>query len=240
MKKNNYFKILTGRIFEIIALIILFYFAYLAWQKIFDINSFPFRHVKIVTDQHHVPIHQIETIIIKNLKGGFFSLKESELKNSLTTLPWVDAVSIRRVWPDTLVVSLSEQKALARWNNEAVFNRNGIVFTPPIKTIPNNLPSLIGPADSQEEVFNQFIILQKQLSTLHLGISNLTLNDRHSWLMVLSNGIKVIIGDTDVDNRITKFLEFYPQLIKNKSSEIKYVDLRYSNGMAVKWKDGQK
>lgn len=234
--KKNYYKVIAERLIQIIGLIILIYLGYLGWQKIFDLHSFPFRHVKIVADENHISTDQIKNIITENIQGGFFSLKERALKNTLLSLPWVNDVSIRRIWPDTLFITLSEQQPIARWNNEAVFNRQGILFSPSMKTVSNDLPLLSGPEEAEQEVFKKFLDLQNQLSPLHLAIHSLQLNDRDFWQMTLSNGVKVVIGNEDIDQRIAKFIELYSQLIGDKASKVGYVDLRYSNGIAIKWK----
>ena len=56
--------------------------------------------------------------------------------------------------------------------------------------------------------------------------------------MMLSNGVQVRLGRREIDQRTELFLGVVADLITGRSKDIDYVDMRYSNGFTIGWKDG--
>ena len=61
-------------------------------------------------------------------------------------------------------------------------------------------------------------------------------DERQSKHLVLSDGLVISIGDGDVSEKINRFITAYEQYLATKITEIKKVDLRYTNGLAIEWK----
>ena len=59
----------------------------------------------------------------------------------------------------------------------------------------------------------------------------------HAWFFDLDNGIRVKIGRYAFDERLDRFLKFIPTLIPDRINEIESIDLRYTNGLSVLWKN---
>ena len=49
----------------------------------------------------------------------------------------------------------------------------------------------------------------------------------------------VRLGRRDVDDRIERFIRTASQVIAHRLNEIAYVDMRYSNGFAIGWRNPQ-
>lgn len=81
-----------------------------------------FKHIQIIADGQHVTANSIEKVITANLPSNFFSLNFSSLRDQLLAIPWVEDISIRRVWPDRLIIEVYEQKPWAEWGMDAILN----------------------------------------------------------------------------------------------------------------------
>jgi cell division protein FtsQ len=57
-----------------------------------------------------------------------------------------------------------------------------------------------------------------------------------SWDIELTNGMKMRLGYKDVLTRVSHFVKVYPKIVGERVSDVDYVDLRYPNGLAVRWK----
>jgi cell division protein FtsQ len=69
---------------------------------------------------------------------------------------------------------------------------------------------------------------------LGLQVTKLVLSPRHAWQLRLSNGMVLELGREDMQQRLARFVEAYPYSLAAIQSRVKYVDLRYGNGFAVK------
>lgn len=200
-------------------------------------EKFPLRVIKInVVNQNHLNPIVIKNVVSNNIHGSFFSFQAPQLRDALLALPWIHDVSFRRIWPDQLIINVQEQQAVARWDNNALLNAQGEIFQPPQNSFPLNLPLLSGPTTSEQEVWQCWQQLSQILSPLGVHITALSLSPRHSWELILNGQMQVVLGRESIDQRINHFIEIYPKVIKDRQSDVERVDLRYPNGVAIRWK----
>lgn len=203
----------------------------------FQANRFPISAVKVVGERQYVSSTTLHNVIFPHIQSGFFSVNVSNLQQQLLLLPWVKKVDVRKVWPGQLVVRISEHKPAAIWNQLFILSFAGEIISPPRKDIDMlALPKFIGPQSKQTEVWQQYLSMEAEISSLHLHILSLELAERGAWQLTLSNGIKVILGTQDISERFKRFVVAYKKEFSRNPDKISYVDLRYTSGMAVGWK----
>jgi len=147
----------------------------------------------------------------------------------------VEMVTVRRVWPDTLKLRVVEQRAAARWGDKAVLNRQGLVFTPDAASIPKRLPQLSGPEELRRRVLEMYIAMTGTLAPIGRRVEQLQLDNRRAWLLKLDNGVELKLGRDEAIERLQRFVRVYPTVFAEREAELNAVDLRYSNGFAVRW-----
>ncbi len=80
--------------------------------------------------------------------------------------------------------------------------------------------------------------MQKNLSSFGIHINSLSLSERRAWQLQLRDGPLVILGRSDVDNRINRFTGTVVLSLNDQLHRVKKIDMRYTNGFAVEWQDG--
>lgn len=210
---------------------------FLAWLKLAHPILFPIRTVKIVGSNTHIDQTTLRTTILPFVQNGILLLDTANLQDQLQRLPWVYSAAVSRVWPDTLVISLQEQQAIARYNNSALLNVQGELFTLGSTPIPTNLPLFIAPLGQQNLVLQNYQRMLAILTPLALNIAVLNLDVRQSWRLQLNNGIVLLLGKTEPLKRLQSFVTAYPQIVGAKSALVNYIDLRYPQGMAIGYKN---
>jgi cell division protein FtsQ len=200
-----------------------------------DAKRFPINTVKISAGFQQVSRNELELILKPYLNYSFFMLPVDALENKLLALNWIQKVCVTRHWPDILSISIEEKNPVAFWNN-ALMTEQGEVFRDGQKHSYIILPHLQGPEHQQQDVLQNYQKLSKLLSGCGLQISGLRLRENQAWELLLSNGVKLHLGKQHLDQRIMRFCKAYPVLFADKSEQLSGVDLRYSYGMAVRWK----
>jgi len=180
----------------------------------------------------------IERDVSRWLGQSYFATDLADIKAELERRPWVASAAIRRVWPDRLVIDIREKKPLAYWNEGSLVSRSGEVFTPPNPEVAGQLPRLSGPDERVRDVIRMARELSSRLSSHGLGFAGLRLEPRGAWTLDLANGIEVVLGRNQVNERFERFLAVYEARLVSRSDEVKRVDARYTNGVAVQWKSG--
>jgi cell division protein FtsQ len=72
-----------------------------------------------------------------------------------------------------------------------------------------------------------------------MRVAALRLDERGAWEMDLDNGVVVRLGRRDVEERFDRFIRTAAQVIAHRLTDINYVDMRYSNGFAIGWRNSQ-
>jgi len=210
-------------------------FGIYAWEWVKKPTSFPIRHITVQGQLTHLSPEALQTIVRTQLTGGFFSLDISAVKQAILSFPWIADISFRRVWPDQLVVHVREQLAAARFGKKGVLNSEGAVFYPDVKTLPQNLPDLEGPLDESQALFNFYQTANTLTKLLGLTVVALHINAEQSWDLLLSNQLHVTLGRQEALPRLKRFIAIYPKITALSTRPMISVDLRYPNGVAVRY-----
>lgn len=198
-------------------------------------RDFPIRTLKVEASFERVSADEVRAVVTPLVAAGFFDTSVDAVKQSLTALPWVQAVAVRRVWPDTLHITVIEQQAVALWADEGLLNPQGELFRPDDFVPTADLPRLVGPPRSSPQVMGQYQRLNAQLAPLGLGIERLAMDSRRAWQIELSNGMTLVLGRRGTEEQIERFTRYWPGTLAARAADIAEVDLRYPNGFAVRW-----
>lgn len=183
-----------------------------------------------------VSADQLEAVLRRAVGKGFLAMDLRKIQAEVAGLPWVATVQVSRQWPDTLDVTVTEEIPAARWGADGLLNAQGRLFVRHTTRIPPELPRLAGPEGSEAEVAARYVAIQEQLVERGLGVAALELDGRGAWSMLLSNGIGVRLGSQDVEARLARFYEALDSVVAPVAVDVQFVDMRYTNGFAVGWK----
>jgi cell division protein FtsQ len=106
----------------------------------------PIAKIKMENQWQHIQEDEIREVVIDYMGVGFFRFDVNELKLRLEKHPWVKEASIKRLWPESLSLKLTEYTVIARWNESELLSQGGGVFQPMDLSNLQSLPQLFGPA----------------------------------------------------------------------------------------------
>ena len=193
-------------------------------------HLFPIQSVRLSSAPEKVVAEQVLQVVRHEVRGNFFTVDIDRVRRSVESLPWVRNVSIRREFPNRLVMKLEEHQALAHWNNGALVNRQGEVFVASDEQV---LPSFSGSEETSLEVTQRYAQFNQQLAAVDLTVTQIALSARHAWHLKLSNEMILELGRDNIEQRLARFVSVYPYSLAKMQGGVRYVDLRYPNGFAV-------
>ncbi len=195
-------------------------------------DTLPISSVRIEGEFAHVTRDELQQAIAAAARGGLFNVDVTAIRRAAQTLPWVHHVTVRRVWPDGLRVSVTEQRAAAIWNDQGLLNDAGEPFYPGPANLPA-LPQLSGPDGSERLLLGHWRAMQKILAPLKLDVTRLAMDERRALIATLGDNMELILGRDEIYARVTRFTRMYTTLARRGA--MRRADLRYSNGLAVRW-----
>lgn len=203
-----------------------------------DAQRFPISTVKISASFQHIERKKLEKVLNDYLSYSFFSLPTHQLQDELVALDWAEQATVERIWPDTLKVTLVEATPIALWNGQ-LMTGNGKRFQ--VDEIPQEmiLPLLYGPEQQALDVLQIYQKFSKLLAGYDLQVAALRLQANQAWELTLTNGIELQLGKQYLDRRLLRFCRAWHLLLAEKAEQLQRIDLRYSHGMAVRWKSAE-
>ena len=193
----------------------------------------PIRTVTIDGEMHGLSRESLQQTIAEHIDGGLLTQDVAALRRQVEDLPWIRRASVRRVWPDRLVFTVTEHEAIARWGDNGLVTADGVVFRPRDGRLPAGLVRLDGADDMAPEVVERYLRWHPQLAMLGLIIDSDVRNARGDWTLTLLGGTELYLGTDDIETRFKRLLAAYPQV--EAIGIPTRIDLRYSNGFAVRW-----
>ncbi|NHZ69619.1 MAG: FtsQ-type POTRA domain-containing protein [Thermotogales bacterium] len=198
-------------------------------------REWPVQSVHVEGEFRHLQRTDIQNEVVPLTNDGFFAMNVVMIQQQIQKLSWVDEVSVRRVWPDTLSIQVREQQPVAHWGARGFLNARSQVFEPRQPLELAQLPHFEGPQGYERRVLEMYIRMQAMLQPLKLGVGSLQLDARRTWRVQLSNGLMLEVGRSHPEQRIARFVRAYPAILAAGEGRVLSVDLRYSNGFAVQW-----
>ena len=100
------------------------------------------------------------------------------------------------------------------------------------------LQQLSGPAGSEAEVARAFVEFARILQPLRQDLRQVLLSERYSWQLRMDSGLVVQLGrdlaKDGVNDRLVRFVAYYPKTLGGLNRRHEYADLRYSNGIVLR------
>lgn len=194
----------------------------------------PIKSVVVEGDFNFITKQRATELIGNEIDGDFLQLDLMQLKNALLSDPWVEKVTLNRRWPDTLVVKIAEQKPIARWGDGFLNQRGEIIRVDGAGKL-SGLPWLQGSEADAPEILQQYQDLSQLLRARGLDVIALKCDNKKSWRLTIKNHVEIALGRDQVMEKMRRFVTVYDTHLHNVWMDVKAIDLRYSNGVAVRW-----
>ena len=198
---------------------------------------FAFREVVVHGALERASAAHLEAAIREELTGTFFTMNLDRARGTLTRVPWVRNVALRRQWPQRLDVTIEEHAPVARWNDAGLVNAQGEVF---VADYNGELPQFDGPDGSATQVAARFREWSEALAPLALTLERVRLSPRGGWRLAArgdGGALAIELGRDEPTARLASFVGVYERTIDTLAragTRVEHVDLRYRNGFAAR------
>lgn len=204
------------------------------------------------TSLKYVSAAGVQAAIAGKLTGNFFTINLNQARSVFESAPWVRNATVRRIWPNSLRVTIEEQQPLALWNENQMISTWGQVFTANQGELDDDasLPQFNGPEGTEGLLIQRYAELERWFAPLGATVRKVSLSDRFAMRVTLSNGLTLELGrDPGADApdpqagipgalpftaRIQRFVQAWPAVSQKIGDRaVNHADLRYPNGFAL-------
>jgi cell division protein FtsQ len=183
----------------------------------------------------HASLGAIETVFASDLGRSLYLVPLDERLTTLRTVDWVREASVARVWPNSLLIRVSERTPVAFIKLSAsrfgLIDADGVIL-PRVKG-GFSLPVLTGvkEADSlakRREGVQRMLRASSELGAAMRDISEVDVSDPENLTVSQASGtgiVKLILGDHNFAARYQSFVKNYDQIRKH-APDANVLDLR--------------
>ncbi|MDY6918903.1 MAG: FtsQ-type POTRA domain-containing protein [Pseudomonadota bacterium] len=197
---------------------------------------YPVQRVEVLGELKHVDQTGLKQILSPYLRQNFFSVDLDQVRSEAEALTWIDYADARKEWPDTLKVYVRERVPVANWGEQQFLSAKGEIFSAEHVQPDATLPTFIGRADQAVFIARRYREMQEILHEIGLSVMKLELEDRISWRAQMNTGLTLVVDESNSLDKVQRFVRLYKLFTDQQKQQLSRVDLRYENGLAIKWK----
>ena len=217
-----------------------------AFVQNFVLPTLEIRELVVTGEKDERAVNDVRQAVESELDGSFFSQDLERIKAAVERLTWVKSVTVTRLWPNSVDVTVTRLEPVARWEDGRLVSEQGVVYMPLVEEAEKtkNLPLIVADTSMFAPEAVKFLpkfeaIAQKMNAHVH----SIAVTYRGSWSVTLQmpkeSTLRVELGRaTESDaifNRLSLVLENYARVCKTMSACPSFVDARYENAFAVRW-----
>jgi len=202
------------------------------------VKSLPIKYVRTEGVFQYLSKDELKTVLQPLVMTGFFDVDVQAIQLAVSTMPWVEEVSVKRIWPDAIDIKVREKTPYVRWREDSLITEQGVIFTPNNIEQFQNLLVLTGPERQQKKVLEMMKGIKTSLADHSIELAEFNVNNRGAWKIKLTTGLEILLGRNEQLKKLQRFLKTLAVLRQEQVDAMAVVDLRYPNGYAVSWKPG--
>ena len=192
------------------------------------------RQVKLLGDLRYLDAETLTKDLSVRFDGNYLDTTLTEVVSEVESHPWISNASARRVWPDTLLIEIIEQRPVAVYNDTQYLGSSGDLFEPP-ELVEKLMPRLYGALSETSQVYSHYRVFSDRLVDL-AKVTSVSRGHDLGWEIVLDQGFTLQLGRVDILGRLARARDILMQLDKDRLRQIRKVDARYDNGIALAWR----
>ena len=196
----------------------------------------PIRYVKVEGAFQYINKDRLKDVIAQEIKKGFYQADMNTVHQAISSLPLVDRVDVKRVWPDAVYIKITEHRPVVRWGEKSLLNNQGDLLIPDNIEDFKNLPLVTGPEGQEKKLLEIMKGVYIVLKDKSMQLAEFHVNERRSWKIKLANGMEMQLGRKAPLESMQRFLKTMDLLGEEQLAAIAVVDTRYPNGFAITWK----
>ena len=195
--------------------------------------------VRVEGELNRLNAESLAAVVSSRLSTGLLTLDLDEVRDPVAAIAWVESVELIKDFPSTLVLSVVEEQAVARWNDRGYISTKGEFIESDVYEDLSDLPVIFGAADPSSE-----LAARQALNTFHL-LNSVALTDKQrirelhqsrtgGWTMIWESGLSIDLGRVDHLNRVRHLMLAWEQFPHELRQRIEHIDTRYGNGVAIR------
>jgi len=187
----------------------------------------------VVNGNQNLDINVLQARLATQLGNSLFSFKVDAARDEVLNDPWVKSATVRKVYPDTIVVDVVERKPVALWQSKGevhLIARDGFVIS---RAGPKHmrLPQVVGEGANMAAA--EFLSVVSRFPTISQKASAYVRVAGRRWNVRMNDGPQVLLPEADWQVALSELqgLQASKELLDR---DILQIDMRLADRLVIK------
>jgi cell division septal protein FtsQ len=194
------------------------------------IISFPVQEISIITSDKKYNANKLNKYLDSLYGTDLLLTNIDTIQKNIISDDWISDAEVIKSFPSKITIRIIQHEPMALYNNQ-IISKDGILLNS--STISSkNLPIII---DKDKELMSAYDIYS--LSLINLKKIDLVIKKieiHHSLIKIYTASIVLISDRTNFEKNILRLVSLFEDLNNAYGKNITSIDMRYSNGFAIK------
>lgn len=208
----------------------------LAWLQRPD--TLPVERIRTMNTLNYSDPADLQNTLAPLVRTGLFAVDATAIKTVLEARPWIDQVTVRRSWPATVELFVTEHQPVARFAEAALATDRGQVIYPESIAGFEALPRLLGDEAAAADLVTAARILQNDELTGAWQLQELRGTAQGALHARFAKGPALQLGSGDLRAALHRLAQVLPMVRRTAARHdraLAALDLRYEHGAAASW-----
>ena len=212
------------RYFLLLLLIVILTFTYKS-----GIVSFPIEEIDIISSDKRYNEMKLNKYIDSIYGNDLLLINIDMIQKNITSDEWISDVEVIKSFPSRLSIRIVQHEPLAVYNNQ-IMSKSGILISSSRNL--DNLPVIVDKQKRPTAAYDILLSTLVSLKKIDLVVKKIEIY--HSLIKIYTTSIVLISDKTNFKKNIQRLVPSFSDLKNIYGKKITSIDMRYSNGFAIK------
>jgi cell division protein FtsQ len=212
------------RYFLLLLLIVILTFTYKS-----GIVSFPIEEIDIISSDKKYNEKNLNKYTGSIYGTDLLLINIDMIQKNITSDEWISDVEVIKSFPSKLSIRIIQHEPLAVYNNQ-IMSKSGILISSSRNL--DNLPVIVDKQKRPTAAYDTLLSTLVSLKKIDLVVKKIEIY--HSLIKIYTTSIVLISDKTNFKKNMQRLVPSFSDLNNIYGKKITSIDMRYSNGFAIK------
>ena len=193
------------------------------------IISFPIEEIDIISSDKKYNEKKLNKYIDSIYGNDLLLINIDMIQKNITSDEWIIDAEVIKSFPSKLSIRIIQHEPLAVYNNQ-IMSKSGILITSSRNL--DNLPVIMDKQKRPTAAYDTLLSTLVSLKKIDLVVKKIEIY--HSLIKIYTTSIVLISDKTNFKKNIQRLVPSFSDLKNIYGKKITSIDMRYSNGFAIK------
>jgi len=193
------------------------------------IVSFPIEEIDIISSDKKYNEKKLNKYIDSIYGNDLLLINIDMIQKNITSDEWISDVEVIKSFPSKLSIRIIQHEPLAIYNNQ-IMSKSAILISSSRNL--DNLPVIVDKQKRPTAAYDTLLLTLVSLKKIDLVVKKIEIY--HSLIKIYTTSIVLISDKTNFKKNIQRLVPSFSDLKNIYGKKITSIDMRYSNGFAIK------